>query len=219
MNNGDSVKKNTLWGIYKGGKIFAALWDLDGMYGQEWTGTWIYSPSANQFNTYANAAWPLGLFWTLYETEIKAAYSALRRDGIISMDSWESIVFGQWFKQIGQSAFERDLKRWPETPSYRENYTNTDYWVENGVQSGVGNYSVWDSETEYAENDIVLLPMGGSNMYIRYNAVQQNQNQCPVTKFYEGFPQVGGYYDSPKRWQKWMDKQILLCDVQNDYFE
>ena len=212
MMNGDSISKNTLWGIYKSGKIFPLLWDLDAMYGQEWTGTWCYAPSAYLWNTYKNAAWPLALFATLYEAEIKAEYNNLRSDKVISIESWKNIVFGQWFKKIGQSAFERDLERWPETPSYRENCTDTDYWVELGI-SREGDYPIWNAETSYNTNNIVQLPMYySSTWYIKYKAVQGSTNKCPVTKFYDGFPQVGGYYDSPKRWERWMARQIELCD-------
>jgi hypothetical protein len=37
------------------------------------------------------------------------------------------------------------------------------------------------------------------------------------TDFYNEFPVVGGFYDSPKRWEKWMVKQIELCDGELDY--
>lgn len=221
MRNGDSIKKNTLWGMYKEGKIFPALWDLDGMYGTGWIGDGAGSPSSNHWNgDYATAEWPLALFWTLYSNEIKATYAELRRNSIISIDTWHDIVFNQWVNRIGEDAYSRDIEKWPETPSYRKNLTNTDYWRQAGWVSGIGSYNLWNAETQYAIGDVVVIKGHSlSNYYMRYTAVQPNVGQCPVTEYYTEFPVVGGFYDSPKRWEKWMVKQIELCDNLIGYTE
>ena len=224
MKNGDSIKKNTLWGMYKEGKIFPTLWDLDGMYGQGWVGDAASYPSAGLWSgAYATSEWPLKLFWTLYETEIKAVYSALRDAKKIDINTWHDIVFNQWVNRIGEEAYKRDIKKWPETPSYRENHTNTEYWRQIGWTSAPGSLPIWTEGTTYSQGTRVIIKShpaagGGYVLWMMYDAIQTT-NTCPVTKFYTEFPVVGGFYDSPKRWQKWMEEQIKLCDVQNDYFE
>ena len=49
MNNGDSIKKNTLWGTYKNGKIAPMLWDIDGVYGTDWWGGTFRCPGAGMW--------------------------------------------------------------------------------------------------------------------------------------------------------------------------
>ena len=221
MKNSDSIKKNTLWGMYGSGKIFPSLWDLDGMYGTGWIGTNAGVPSAGQWQgDYATSEWPLKLFWTLYETEIKNVYSELRDAKKIDIDTWYDIVFNQWVNRIGEEAYNRDIKKWPETPSYRENNTDTEYWRENGTLNGLGSVPEWNDTDTYEQNARVAVRMHPmSNWYQAYRAKVQNTNHPPYTEKYEEFPQVGGFYDSPKRWQKWMEEQIKLCDIQNDYFK
>ena len=221
MKNTDSVKKNTLWAMYKSGKIAPMLWDLDGMYGEGAIGYTATNPSAYLWNTsYAQAEWPLGLFWSLYENEIKSMYANLRRENIISIDTWHSIVFG-WINRVGEDAYNRDIKKWPETPSYRENFTNTEYWIEvNLIGGGIGNYQLWDENTSYNTNDEVVLSADKfENHYMVYKAVQPNLGECPVSDFYSKYPFVGGYYNSPKRMEKWIIEQIRLCDNILNYSE
>jgi hypothetical protein len=221
MSNGDSIKKNTLWGIYGGGKIAPMLWDLDGVYGTTWTGTIVYPPSSSLWDgEYATAKWPLSLFWSLYQSEIKSTYADLREAKLISIETWRNIIYNQWVNRIGEDTYKRDIEKWPETPSYRKNMTNTDYWREEG--SG-GGYTLWDDQSTYEVGAKVYLPMyPGRSEIVRYTAVQASNAenpQCPVTKFYDMFPQVGGYYDSPKRMEKWITEQIVLCDAKMNYSE
>lgn len=217
MCNSDSIIKNTLWGIWNNKKIAPLLWDLDGVYGEGWIGTAAGNPNAYVWNYYKTPNWPLALFGKLYFNEIKEAYYNLRRSGIISIDIWREVIYG-WINSIGVDAYKRDLKKWPETPSYRKNYTNTEYWVESG-----GATEEWNENTVYQQGDKVYLPMSLREQLSvnrqSYKAVQTSQGVCPVTEFYNMFPRVGGYYDSPKRMEKWMEEQIKLCDVEMGYFK
>ena len=213
MANGDSINKNTLWGVYKNGKIAPMLWDLDGMYGQGWTGLGAGSPGTGLWTgAYANSDWPLSLFWSLYENEIKDTYAELRDNGVLTIESWRECIYDMWVNRIGTEAYDRDIERWPGTPSYRKNLTNWNYWTELGQREGQGGLPLWDESTEYSANDEVVINMGYPNYYMRYKAVVSNTDICPVTGFYDGFPTVGGFYDSPKRFEKWMTEQINLCD-------
>jgi hypothetical protein len=221
MKNNDSVRKNTLWGDYKNGKIVPMLWDLDGMYGTGWIGNGILEPSAYMWmGLYATSAWPLALLWTLYQADIKTAYANLRQNKVIDIDTWHSIMFG-WVNRVGEEAYNRDIKKWPETPSYRKNLTDTDYWVEVETANRPGSTPMWDDQTQYAVDDVVALntyPNRPSNTWcIKYKAVQANIGVCPVTGFYDGFPVIGGCWDSPKRMEKWMEEQISLCDSVLEY--
>jgi hypothetical protein len=222
-NNGDSVNKNTLWGIYKNGKIAPMLWDLDGLYGTCWTGASSSAPSAALWEgRYATANWPLALLWALYSDEIKSKYAELREAGIISVNTWRTIMYDMWVNRIGEEAYNRDIAKWSETPSYRKNYTNTEYWRQISVDGGAhtSDYNVWDENTNYEVDDVVAISMHPStNLCGLYKATAPSLGQCPVSKLYDNFPQVGGYYDSPKRMEKWMESQISLCDAVNGYSE
>lgn len=219
MRNIDSIRKNTLWAVYKNGKIAPMLWDLDAMYGQHWIGNSADAPSAELWEgSYATSEWPLKLFWTLYKSEVKTSYANLRKDGIININTWHSIMFDEWVNRIGTEAYERDIEKWSETPSYRKNYTDTAYWKEEYYTDSVGSISAWNSETDYSKGDKVYIKLYDTvSQYMIYTAVQASTGICPVTKYYEGFPIVGGFYDSPKRMEKWMDEQINLCDKEMEY--
>lgn len=218
-NNSDSIGKNTLWGTYGNGKIAAFLWDLDGVYGEGWIGSKSNLPNTTLWSgNYATAQWPLRFIWRLYIDELKAAYALLRNSKVISIDTWHDIIFNQWVERIGTEAYERDIKKWKETPSYRANYTNTNYWIEIGGRGSQGEYPIWNDSDSYSQDDQVVIKMHPDvPWYMIYKAVQANTNQCPVTKFYDGFPIVGGYYNSPKRMEKWLITQIELCDAVMDY--
>lgn len=220
MRNSDSIKKNTLWGTYNNGKIFALLWDLDGVYGTDWTGTTVGSPGDGVFATYTTAEWPLKLLWELYESEIKDAYSNLRATKIISVDTWRNIVINKWINRIGEEAYNRDIEKWPETPSYRQNYTNTDYWTQGKLRDSSFVAPEWDETVNYNVNDICKIRMHSSVPYwMTYRAKVDNVGVCPVTKFYDAFPVVGGYFESPARMQKWITEQIRICDNFMGYTE
>ena len=217
MRNFDSIKKNTLWGTYKNGKIAAFFWDLDAIYGQ---GTFsIGIPAADAWYTYKRVEWPIKLLSILFDGEIKTAYSNLRRDGIISVKSWREVFFG-WVNRVGADAYKRDIEKWNETVTYRKNFTNTDYWEERPNDSAA-DVPLWSNSENYAIGDKVKLVIyPNQNSYLVYQAIQPSSSQdpqCPVTEFYEGYPQVGGYYDSPKRMEKWVEAQITVSDNYMNY--
>ena len=208
MRNNDSIRKNTLWAIYKNGKIAPMLWDLDGVYGEGWTGIRAVTPSAYLWNgDYATAEWPLKFLKVLFYDEMVSTYANLRSSNILSMDSWKDVI-KSWFERIGVEAYKRDITKWPETPSYRENYTNTEYWKESS-----GSALEWDETQTYNIGDKAFIKLSKTSSYTQvYEAVKVSSGICPVTKFYEKFPVVGGYYNSLQRMEKWMREQISLCD-------
>lgn len=217
MRNFDSVKKNTLWGTYKNGKIAAFFWDLDNAYGQ---GSFnIGIPAVDAWYYYKKANWPIKLLSILFDDEIKTAYSNLRRDGIININTWKEVFFG-YINRVGTDAYKRDIEKWNETVTYRKNFTNTDYWEERPDDS-TANVSLWSNTESYAVGDKVKLAIyPGRNSYLVYRAIQSSSSQnpqCPVTEFYKGYPQVGGYYDSPKRMEKWVEAQITVSDNYMNY--
>lgn len=219
MGNSDSIDKNTLWAVYKNGKIAPMLWDLDNMYGVGWIGYGASSPNASLWDgAYAKSIWPLSLFYRLYEQEIHDTYRLLRNEGIISMDTWNQVIH-DWIERIGTYAYKRDMDKWPETPTYRKNYTDTEHWIQLGYKYGIGSDTLWDNTTSYSIGDIVVLKMHPTDeFYMRYKSkTNDNVGNCPVTKFYSKFPMVGGFYDGPTRMQKWMTEQLALSDAKNGY--
>jgi hypothetical protein len=88
------------------------------------------------------------------------------------------------------------------------------------IGGGIGNYQLWDENTSYNTNDEVVLSADKfENHYMIYKAVQPNSGECPVSDFYSKYPFVGGYYNSPKRMEKWLIEQIHLCDAMLNYSE
>jgi hypothetical protein len=216
MNNSDSVNKNTLWAVYDGNKIAPMLWDLDSVYGTGWIGNKVgLPPNAGVISYYRTFNWPLSQLWKLYRDDVVTAYHNLRRDGIVSMSTWREVIYS-WVNRVGKECYERDIEKWPETPSYRKNYTNTEYWKQN-IYDGNIQASLWDSNTSYEVDEYVYLDAGEGQRII-YQAIQNvPAGICPVTEYYDKFPYVGGYYESPKRMEKWISHQLDLCDEVFEY--
>jgi hypothetical protein len=130
-------------------------------------------------------------------------------------------MFG-WVNNIGTEAFERDAERWPDMPCNRQSYDNTEYWKRIKVVRDGTTSPFWNADTTYNVGDMVDVGLSTptTGLMLRYQAIKAsnaNNPQPPVTQYYDSFPIAGGYYDSPKRMEKWMEEQIRLCDIVMEY--
>lgn len=218
IRNNDSLGSNTLWGLWKNKVIAPALYDTDSAFGNaSWIGQHTAeSPSASMFNgQYAKSNTPFGLYWSLFKDELIADYKKMRDNGLISVQTLGEL-FKSWQERVGYDSVKRDLEKWDDCPSYRKNYTNTEYWAETSALYVTGE-ETWNSETEYKEGDNVRISMGYGNYAMSYVCIKKCTNVYPVTKKYDRFPTVGGWYESPKRIIKWFETQLSLCDAELGY--
>lgn len=220
LGNTDSIIKNTLWGVYNNGKIAPFFYDLDGSYGTGWIGnTQASSPGDNTYQKYISADWPLMLLSKLYSEELKTKYALLREEGVVS-ESHINKIIDDWTSRIGSEKYSRDLKKWSETPSYREStivneeyYTDTKGWTPPSTAS----IKEYNENTTFNVGDYVYIYLDNnkgayttSKWY--FYCKKENTGILPVNKLYNNFPCVGGWFDSPKRIKKWIKEQISILD-------
>ena len=127
--NYDGFWKNWIWSIY--GDIAAPnFYDMDSIFGRNWMGTGVVDNSTtNIYGAFPNI--PSGQLVRLYKEELNEWYKAMRKDGIISVESIMRYV-NDWIERVGLDAYKKNLDKWPTIPSYREKKTTEDGSYDDG---------------------------------------------------------------------------------------
>ena len=133
LDNFDGFTKNWQWLCYDG--VWSPnFYDMDSLFGRHWTGAYVWREPQTHLGL-ASSSSLVGTFYSLYEPEIKALWKDLRDKGMISTSYIMEYVYG-WVNLIGREAFARNIEKWPQIPSYREDYPGVNY------TDGTSNYSV-----------------------------------------------------------------------------
>lgn len=214
LKNPDSIVKNTLIAIYENGKAYPCNYDMDAVQGiNSWMGT-ISSVAAgfagiNQ-RTDAICQPIFCLYYRLFRTEIGARYRELRDLKIFDIKNILD-MHTDFMSVAGIDAFNEDFKLFPETPSFRENNVNEEYW--SFAQNDNPIAPTWDSATAYNQGDKVKI----SNLKFVFTAKTANTNQNPLKFIYTGFPQVGGFYSGLGHLETFLQNQIEYLDTYYNY--
>ena len=143
IDNFDGYKKNWQWLCYDG--IWSPnFYDMDSLFGRHWTGAYVWRQPNVHLKLAADNTL-MGIFYGLYETEIKALWKELRDNGMISTDHIMQYVY-DWMNKVGREALERNLERWPQIPSYREDNPETNY-TDGTATYSTANRGMYDSPT------------------------------------------------------------------------
>ena len=142
LDNVDGFNKNWQWLCYNG-KWSPNFYDMDTLFGRHWTGAFVYRQPEVSLNLSANTTSLMGWFNTLYSDDIKALWAELRDNKIISTTHIMEYVY-DWVDRIGSAAYARNIEKWPQIPSYREDYPATNYTDGSSTYS-VANRGMYDS--------------------------------------------------------------------------
>ena len=220
LRDGDSLHKNWQWFTYDGIKWWVGLYDCDGVFGAMFLGDRILSP--NTFHLGSNEHSPTWFILKYYKDASNKRYKQLADMGIISADNIFSIL-QDWCMRIGTDFFEKEYKKWADSPCIADSIVRSDYWV--AVLDGNGNPQTDTSETfdatqAYNVGDIVSFGLDAQMGYFKYKCIKATtalaantphtvSNWSPIKTF--------KHCDNIYRVQKWIEKNTANMDKIYNY--
>lgn len=218
----DSITHNTLYTMYDGKKIFAGLYDTDISLGMD--STYVNSFGSVSGSVLAAGNTFVSYLWTYFKDEIKARWAELRKNGAISAEAMERLVWNM-VDSIGAKAYAEELRLWSQ-PSYR----NPVYWRMNaGALQIIGegedayhgynednnkeveNAETWESGKAYVVDNVVNYE---GHSYSCTVAHTSSKDTRPDKAYTCGSPTSGGVFDSPRRIIEWYKKRLANLDTQ-----
>ena len=178
------------------------LYDLDSIFGSESSGIEV---DKNSTETILGKEQYLPSYYlqTLYATEIENRYKELRNNGIFSVDNIMNLLDG-WLRTITYKYLNEDIKKYNETPSYRDSCIS-DKW--NYISYN------WTSDTDYDATKTYNADEQCRYYGCLFSAKESVTGIAPLTKLYNTKPKVLGYYNSPIRVKNWLKKRFAYLDT------
>lgn len=200
--NKDGFDKNWIWASWDGQLFTPTLYDLDSIFGSESSGIEV---DKNSIETILGMEQYLPSYYlqTLYATEIKNRYKELRNNGIFSVDNIMNLLEG-WLEVITYKYLNEDIKKYNETPSYRDSCIS-DKW--NYISYN------WTSDTDYDATKTYKADEQCRYYGCLFSAKENVTGIAPLTKLYDTKPKVLGYYNSPIRVKNWLKKRFTYLDI------
>ena len=206
LYNLDGFNKNWIWCSWDGEHFAPTLYDLDSIFGQHTTGTFVIRESETNLVGRGNP--PVNLLIELYNDEIKARYKVLRDKGVFSVENIVSLL-GDWLGKIGYDNLKNDLNIFNETPSYRNSYLS-DKW-------DIVTYN-WGTEQDNYDNE-KTYNVGDQCNYkgFKFKVLQQTTGEVPVSNVYDKLPYLLGFHNSLQRVKNWLTAKIKSLDENYEY--
>ena len=206
--NYDGFSKNWQWLTYDGVKWWVGLYDCDGCFGGNFTGTSNMLPLDGRHITNSLM---YHYITTYYNSELEDRYSELRHNKIIDKDNIIKII-NRLLLLFGEQNIEKEFSKWTNCPCNRDVVLNENWEFdldENGnPQLGTANYN---NSTTYNAGDSCFYaqyPGNGEATY-KYKAKATVTGVKPVDSF--------GYRDSIYRLYNWIKKSIENMDIVYSY--
>lgn len=200
--NLDGFDKNWIWVTYDGTHWTPTLYDVDSIFGMFMSGTFIVNESVSRETGAGNI--PANYLKELYSSEIVERYKELRNLEIFSTENICKLL-DKWCNAVGYHNFEEEFKVYDQTPSYRNgNYSQK--WRPYSFRGNPSTASDYNAERQYSKNDYCFL---GNLSFVALDSVI---GESPVSKKYDKYPEVGGFYNSKHRVYEWLKKRINYLD-------
>lgn len=210
--NYDGFGKNWQIGSWNGVRFGVYPYDLDGVFGDFFDGTFSFSPKDNfmePISLMGNKKGYGGTYWVYkyFATELKKRYSELRK-AILTADNIINLLT-DWCSRIGTDDFKQEYDRWKQSPCHRDSNINTEYYTPcTYTDAGItaSGQKVWDKDTTYTAGSYVVFE------HLAFKVIKDCTNVSPVTKYYSERPFYLGHYDSIYRVKKWLEERLPLVD-------
>jgi hypothetical protein len=203
--NIDGIERNTIWVSYTGNILNPTLYDLDSIFGQHASGTFIFSDSANSNILGLYNTLPTFYLHELYLDEIEKRYAELRNTGIFTVENVKAL-FDKWCTSVGYDNFKKEFETYPETHSYRKSNV-----VEQWELEGWGYGDKYDPNKTYSKGDIC------NYMDMTFKAKETVTGITPTKNLYQHSIQQGGFYNSVQRVCNWLAQRIAFLDKTYNY--
>ena len=202
-SNYDGFAKNWQWLTYDGIKWFVTPYDLDGIFGNIWTGQLIVPAywSSIGGDTYRMASSGNGpAYWikAYYWQEIVDRYEELRSKGIFTPEHIMEYVY-DWYNRVGEDAYDLEKQKWRDSYCYNELVLNPN-WTASEDWTGYNTIADYDASVIYNEGDRCR---SDGRIWI---ATGTTTGVKPYSKM--------GYtiQDGPDRIQTWITERLALED-------
>lgn len=210
--NYDGFGKNWQIGSWNGVRFGVYPYDLDGVFGDFFDGTFSFSPKDNfmePISLMGNKKGYGGTYWVYkyFATELKKRYSELRK-AILTTDNIINLLT-DWCSRIGTDDFKQEYDRWKQSPCHRDSNINTEYYTPcTYTDAGItaSGQKVWNKDTTYTAGSYVVFE------HLAFKVIKDCTNVSPVTKYYSERPFYLGHYDSIYRVKKWLEERLPLVD-------
>lgn len=210
--NYDGFGKNWQIGSWNGVRFGVYPYDLDGVFGDFFDGTFSFSPKDNfmePISLMGNKKGYGGTYWVYkyFATELKKRYSELRK-AILTTDNIINLLT-DWCSRIGTDDFKQEYDRWKQSPCHRDSNINTEYYTPcTYTDAGItaSGQKVWNKDTTYTAGSYVVFE------HLAFKVIKDCTNVPPVTKYYSERPFYLGHYDSIYRVKKWLEERLPLVD-------
>lgn len=199
INNWDGFYHNLQWFTYDGVKWFVAPYDLDNILGNHT----IYTYPANWNSSFLGDYRTLGNIFPIQEIkkyywgDITARYCYLRENGIMTPENIYSIV-ESWCNRIGESIYDNERTKWPNSRCYRETVLNPN-WTTEEDWTDYNNISDYNSTTTYKAGDKCRLQAR------IWTATGETKGVRPYKTL--------GYIDNLERIKNWLTYRFELEDA------
>ena len=210
--NYDGFGKNWQISSWNGVRFGVYPYDLDGVFGDFFDGTFSFSPKDNfmePISLMGNKKGYGGTYWVYkyFATELKKRYSELRK-AILTADNIINLLT-DWCSRIGTDDFKQEYDRWKQSPCHRDSNINTEYYTPcTYTDAGItaSGQKVWNKDTTYTAGSYVVFE------HLAFKVIKDCTNVSPVTKYYSERPFYLGHYDSIYRVKKWLEERLPLVD-------
>ena len=209
IKNSDGFSKNWQWVTYDGIKWYVNPYDCDMSFGGYFQGNQITPVLTNHINS--NTHYPCYYIINYYKTELEERYKELRNHNVISVDHIMSIL-EDWTSRIGEDNYEREFKRWSNSPCNGDNVVNTEYWIlrQNSDKTPeMANSSTYSALVEYQPGDIVSYGLNSTMGFYNFGCIKNAEGIPPIREF--------RHRDNIYRVKKWITKNIENMDRLYNY--
>ncbi len=216
--NRDGFWKNWQWTTYDGQHWYVNLYDTNISFGETADSSSITPPYTYHLGNYTY--YPVKFITEFYSThgdygtgELEARYAELRKCGLFNVDHIIDLL-QDWVARIGVDNYDKEYKKWTESPCHGDPIINTAYWElvrnEDGTPT-TAESSTYSSTTTYAVGDTCSYGINKNMGWFTFKAVAETTGNAPITKF--------KHYDSIYRVKAWLTKNLSNMDTLYNYSE
>ncbi len=221
INNWDGVWGNN-WQLftYDGKKWWIGLYDVDGSFGNDYTGTYCHSALLSHVSISKNM--PFGYVTDYYLNELNIRYRNLSDTGIINSKNIFNRLY-DWTLRIGTDFFNEEYKKWSDSPCIADSVVRSEYWEV--ITDEKGNPQTETSETynaaqAYNIGDEISFGLNSSMGYFKYRCIKATtaltsntphkiSAYSPISEF--------KHCDNIYRAQKWIEQNTANMDKVYNY--
>lgn len=220
-NNYDGIWGNN-WQLftYDGKKWWIGLYDVDGTWGNHYTGSKIVDVLKGHSS--GSMDMPFGYITKYYDKELKARYEELANQGIISYNHISAMLRNFTLK-IGTSFYNDEYSKWKDSPCASDSIVRNDYWEllldEHGNPQTDSSES-FDARTTYRVGDVVSFGLNENMGFYKFKCIKPNialnsntphaiSTFSPIKEF--------RHADNLYRLEKWVRQSLINMDKLYEY--